>query len=538
MPYRFTDPSSYPYRPGSLFLGLDPATGREVGMPFESHAITVARARTGKGAAVLIPNARRWPHSLVGIDPKGENVEASWQEREALGQTVIAIDPMRTADIPDRLRGGFNPLAAIDPDAMTAIEDIAVLADGMVRRTNPKNAEWDNGACTIIAGVMAHVILNNPPERRTLAAVRALLNEPNEIEDETGELVGGLNHTAQLMIAAEQRGIGKSARQAGVIIEKAITTTTGLPPQLLDAAQRHTAWLDSEPIAAALSSSSFQLTDLTNGKTSVFLVLPADYIKTHAAFLRLFVRTAISVMARAGAIRAKLPASEKEKRRCLFLLDEFYQLGKMDEIQSSSGLMPGYGVHLWPFVQDLGQLVELYTEAGSKTFFANADVHMFFGIDQDPDAARMVSARIGPMAPNEVATGAPAATKFEERFWTMKDEQEQREEWRLNDENAMRGHGYRMAHVGQPRVSPEEIAAMTGKGQSDQLARSMIVFGGGGVTLRLILAPYFQRPAASMLDHTADALIAASNYLPAPVRYYWFHGLWRHDTKVMNLSDF
>lgn len=514
MAYRFTDPSAFPYRTGALFLGLDPATGREVGITAESHAITVARARTGKGAAVLIPNARRWPDSLLVIDPKGENVAASWEAREAMGQAVHVIDPFKIADIPDRLRASFNPLGAIDMNGLSAREDVKVLADGLVRRTNPKNAEWDNGARDILAGVMAYVMLNNPPAKRTLTAARDMLIQPNEITDDGGTLVGGLYYHAQMMVnAGNGDGLSKLARSAGITITDALENGKGLPPQLLDAARRHSEWLDSDPIAATLSASSFDLASIKSGRVSVFLVLPAGYVETHGAFLRLFVRSAIYAMERAGA---------NTRGRCLFLLDEFFQLGRVDEIAKSMGLMPGYGVHLWPFLQDLGQLHELYGAAGSKTFFANADVHMFFGIDQDADACKLVSDRIGPLEPDEITDTPPpidAAQKrnplerggffneykhgsfglFNGKDSTKEDmlarlDAEDENQRRATDaENARRRATYdhAMKRVGSPRLPPAQIAQETGKGAADKVARSMIIFAPSGVVLNLHLAPYF-----------------------------------------------
>lgn len=51
---------------------------------------------------------------------------------------------------------------------------------------------------------------------------------------------------------------------------------------------------------------------------------------------------------------------------------------------------------------------------------------------------------------------------------------------------------HQMRQVGRPRITPEEIAALTGKGDGDKVARSMIVFAPRGAVLNLKLAPYFE----------------------------------------------
>lgn len=43
----------------------------------------------------------------------------------------------------------------------------------------------------------------------------------------------------------------------------------------------------------------------------------------------------------------------------LFLLDEFAALGCLEVEERSMGLIAGYGLQLWPFLQDFSQLKAL-----------------------------------------------------------------------------------------------------------------------------------------------------------------------------------
>ena len=61
----------------------------------------------------------------------------------------------------------------------------------------------------------------------------------------------------------------------------------------------------------------------------------------------------------------------------LVVLDEFYQLGRLKVIQNAMSLARGYGLQLWPILQDLTQLQEHY-EKSWETFLGNAGVRMFF----------------------------------------------------------------------------------------------------------------------------------------------------------------
>jgi type IV secretion system protein VirD4 len=57
------------------------------------------------------------------------------------------------------------------------------------------------------------------------------------------------------------------------------------------------------------------------------------------------------------------------------------------------GLMAGYGLQLWPILQDLSQLRDLYGTR-ANTFVANAGVLQVFGVN-DVETARWLSQALG-----------------------------------------------------------------------------------------------------------------------------------------------
>jgi type IV secretion system protein VirD4 len=77
----------------------------------------------------------------------------------------------------------------------------------------------------------------------------------------------------------------------------------------------------------------------------------------------------------------------------LFLLDEFAALGRLESIERAMGLMAGYGLQLWPILQDMSQLKDLYG-ARAGTFIANAGVQQVFGVN-DFETAKWLSQMIG-----------------------------------------------------------------------------------------------------------------------------------------------
>jgi type IV secretion system protein VirD4 len=77
----------------------------------------------------------------------------------------------------------------------------------------------------------------------------------------------------------------------------------------------------------------------------------------------------------------------------LFMLDEFAALGRLQPIERAMGLMAGYGLQLWPILQDVHQLRSLYAERAG-TFLSNAGILQAFGVN-DYDTADMLSKTMG-----------------------------------------------------------------------------------------------------------------------------------------------
>ncbi len=470
--FEFKNPADLAYSQGSLYFSTD--DGQEIGMITERHALTVAGSRSGKGVGLIIPNLLRWPHNILCIDPKGENVERTYEARQKLNRPIYALDPFQIADIPDDLRASFNPLDDIDPVSLTSREDVLVIADGMVKRSDPKHAEWDDGARDILAGLIAFVVSEAPEEHRTLNGIRDILLQGRD----------DLYKDSQQMMNCD--GCGGLARAAGVTIMIAIESEKGMEKDFLSAARRHTSWLDSEAMKSVLGASSFKLSDLKTGAASVFVILPPQYMETHAAFMRLFVRCSINVMASGGSGRGE---------KCLFILDEFFSLGKIDEIGKAAGLMPSYGVHLWPFLQDLGQLQKLYGKEGMETFFGNSDAQIFFG-NSDALTLEYVSKQIGTLRPEEIYE-TPPHLQEKNLFWDSKfleSKKDAKERWAREDENTRRNYQHKMGLAGTPRIPPDQVKKLIAKQNGSPVANSMIMFSATGETYNLAVQPYFLEP--------------------------------------------
>ena len=487
----------YLFESGKIFIGTDEETGTPIGIETPRHALTFAGARSGKGAACIIPNLKVWTNNALVIDPKGEAAENSCEDRENLGQSVFVVDPFEFAKIDNRFRAAYNPLDDIDIDSIMVQEQINAVTDGIIMRHDPRHAMWDDNAQGILSGLIAFVKLAEDPENQNILRVREILRTEEihaaaEVMKESSEC-GGMLQTAAGIIEAEQGS------------------------QFIANARENTKWIDSLPMRNSLANPNlrtFSLSQLKSQETTIYLVLPPNYLSQHGRFLRMFVRCALEAMGQ------KLPSGELLAKRCLFILDEFYSLGRIEEIAKASGLMPGMGVHLWPFLQDLGQLTTLYGQDGAQTFFGNADLVQFFG-NTDPNTLEFMSKLTGVTAADEIGLppAAPVTTQGQSIVGSMMQSSQNSktrimgagfgalsgslQAWgaaasQAEYQDQMNAYQQRMAKVGTPRVTPEEMAQLVQR-RDDVVADKMFCVLNGNDKFFVKPLPYF-RTSGNILE--------------------------------------
>jgi type IV secretion system protein VirD4 len=350
-----------------LLIGRDSESGALLRYDGSAHLITMAPTRAGKGVGAIIPNLLIADRSIVCIDPKGENARVAWRARDRFGP-VHVLDPFGVTGLPS---AAFDPLADLDAGSLDVAEDAAALADALVYDAPGEagEAHWNEEAKALLAGVILYVVAHEPPGRPTLSTVRDLITSAPDVFATMLKIMQQSEAAGGLIARAANRHLAKSDREgAGV----------------LSAAQRHTHFLDSPRMARVLGRSDFRFADSKERTATVFLVLPPDRLSTYARWLRLLVTQSLAELAR-SPVRPAAPV--------LYLLDEFAALGRLESVERAFALMAGYGVQLWPILQDVHQLRAAYGQRAG-TFLSNAGVLQVFGVN-DHDSARMISDLLG-----------------------------------------------------------------------------------------------------------------------------------------------
>ncbi len=339
----------------------------------DRHVLTIGPNGSGKTRKLLMPNLLRlhdW--SCVVIDPKGELAAHTAVSRAAqLGHRVVVIDPFSViktnyphlfAKHRDLLKShGFNPLAALDPESSSFVDDAKALAVALIRTDQSNEPYWPMAAQALVKGLLM-VMRVKYPGKASLGGLRAIL----------GRSPKALARYNQLCLAE----LGKRPefkKQLPAIVASLSEFTSYSPhDRELNAIRRtakvQTDWLDSPAIKLDLLGPAIDFASIKEKPTTIYLVLPPERLATHAVWLRLMVTSILLPLLR-SVETAPVPV--------LFMLDEFAQLGHMEVIQDNYALMRGFGVKLWTIWQDLNQAKRLYSEQW-ETFISNAGIVQTF----------------------------------------------------------------------------------------------------------------------------------------------------------------
>lgn len=340
---------SWDWAPGRVLLGH--WQGRLIGIKDDRHVVTAAGNRAGKSSTVLIPNLRRYPGSVLVLDPKGELARATAAHREAMGQRVYVLDPFGEADFTSASHNPFDELGTGGTQRIAA--DAAQVADALIIANN-KDPHWTDSARNLIRGLTLHLLTTTTSAN--LRQVRTLLNgTPAELDalftamTESTAFDGVLSNIGRSFLGKLEAG-GRELQG------------------ILSTAQEQTAPLDD--IVGITERSDFALTDLARDKVSIYVVLPGMRMGTHYRWMRLVIQLALAALERSRKGRDELPV--------WFVLEEFPVLGHMRSIETAAGLMAGFGVKLWTVLQDLSQLKTHYPRSW-ETFLGNAGIIQAFG---------------------------------------------------------------------------------------------------------------------------------------------------------------
>lgn len=334
------------------------------------HVMLYAPTRTGKGVGVVIPNLLAWPGSVVVLDIKRENFQATAGYRAEAGQRVLLFDPLAK----DGRTARFNPLGHIDRhDSVAVLDELQRISAMLFTGNDHADPFWSEAARIGFIGVGAFVA-ETPDRPFTLGEIYRQLTQgdprlrfPKLVEERKRQgqpLSAGCVSTLTDFCASSENTFA-SVRQS-------ITSRMGL-------------WLNPA-VDAATSASDFDLRTVRQGGLSLYLGASPDNLLRVAPLYALLFQQLVDLNSRA------LPGPTD--RPVLVLLDEFARLGHAPVLAHAFAWVAGYGLRLLPVIQSPSQLRGLYGADVTEEILTNCGVEIVFA-PKELKVAQDLSERLG-----------------------------------------------------------------------------------------------------------------------------------------------
>lgn len=353
---------------GGIFIGGQGAPSEPevvVCYPGDRHLITFAPTRSGKGACHVIPNLLLHEGAAFVIDVKGENFLATQRQRRGYG-SVHAFAPYD----PRIQSAHINPLDFVRVGTVNEADDVRTLAALLIEPSgSDKDKFWEEAARSLLAAIMLYTLHEAPTNHRTLgAAVGLLLSPPDRLNAHIAAMAG---HRVPAIAAAGATAMGMTEDMLRNIVASA-SSQVGC-------------WAPGSALDALTDRSDIAFETLRDKPATFFFIIPPERIRENRSALRVLCGIAIRTLTRSWP--------RPSDKRILFVLDEFANLGRMEDVEDGITYLAGNGIQLWLIVQDFSQLKNVYKEK-AETIFANCGARMVFNV-QDLETAKKVSEMIG-----------------------------------------------------------------------------------------------------------------------------------------------
>jgi len=351
------------------YLGMMLHKGRVKGRahyPGEKGLFSLGAPGTGKTTSLVISNVAHLPRSMLIIDPKGEIAAITARKRAKMGR-VLMLNPfgLFEKELPHLKSHGFNAQATLNPkDPATFVDEACAQAEAIIKMDNKNQSYFPEAARDAVAAFTMHARMTIG-ETANYLDVRKMLTAPTTYDGDD-VAIGGFLKTLDDM---SKCGYHPIANKIGNLIEQSNTKSgiTGGTRDVIASATKGTRFLDSPPIALDMQGPAFDFADMRREIITVYLILPTNQLVTHDIWLRLVINCALR------ALYQPAPIDEPQNLPpVLFVLDEFAALGKLEVIETALGICRGSRVQLWPFLQDLNQLRDVYGDARWSSFLSSA----------------------------------------------------------------------------------------------------------------------------------------------------------------------
>lgn len=310
------------------------------------NLLLVGASGSGKGQSFVINNIiNNRKSTIIVTDPKGELYNLTHEIKRDQGYRVYQIDFLN-------LKGdGFNPLDYVydDLDAKRVAETIARNAS-----KDDKEDHWFSKAVELLTGLILYVKDKYDSPSISVEVFR----EFSKIYEEEDYLLNICEEIGQEHIAYQylkSASVAKGNERASIL--STFTNKVGV--------------FSSIKVKNLTKNSDINFHELQEELSIVYIKMPIKdnpFQSLTATFFDQMINTLYKIGDQYGSI-LKIPT--------MFLLDEFANIGKINDYDNVLSTCRGYGMSMITIVQDFAQLEKMYGKEVTRTIISNHDTLLF-----------------------------------------------------------------------------------------------------------------------------------------------------------------
>ncbi|WP_445490610.1 type IV secretory system conjugative DNA transfer family protein [Rhodopseudomonas sp. RCAM05734] len=318
-----------------LTLGVFEATGQEYIYDSNESLITIARPGRGKTQAHVVRNLLYLEAPAIVLDVKPEifGLTSAWR-----GANVGPVQLFKPGDA--KATKSFNPLDAIPSDPIEAYTAISRLLPLLMVPTDAKAAKgfWEGRAAQLLHGALYDICLHGYQGRRDMSAVVDWFSpSPQQLK---------------MQITFLQESGVRSLVRVGNQLESADEETRS---NLYDTVLRHVEVWGAPQLELVIAETTIDFENFRRDNGTLYLCVTPEELVMYRPLIRTLLGQ-IFYTIRDASDQWDLPP-------VTFFLDEFPQLGYMQEVEQMLALGRQSGLRLWLFAQTKAQLQQAYGDA-------------------------------------------------------------------------------------------------------------------------------------------------------------------------------
>lgn len=314
------------------------------------NVLVVGSPGSSKGQAFVIPNLlNNYTSSMIVTDPKGELYDQLADIKRDQGYDVHQVDFMNLVG------SRYNPLDYIDSDLDA--RNVATT----ISRNSAKDIKEDfffNTARDLLVGL----ILLAKADRQGGLTTKASMNKVKSLFNDISA------NERLLLEICDSIGSDHVAYQ---YLKEASVAEGNTRASILSSFAQQTGTFSLKPVMDFTSESDFNFQDLQDRKTIMFVKIPIVSNSVSALTATFFDQLFTKLYKIGDQHKSILPIPT------ICILDEFANLGKLNDYDNILSTCRGYRLSLITIIQDFAQLDEKYSKEQRRTFVNNHDTALF-----------------------------------------------------------------------------------------------------------------------------------------------------------------